>query len=221
MSRPRWEYGGYYRSIAMDGPIALPNQSMVQACDWIDEMPAFMRRADVLFIDPPWNMGNAKSFYTKANVPHPPLSFSQFSEKLFGRIETINPDTLFLEIGKDALAQYLTACQQRFRHVTFYNATYYRKPRNKCYVIHATHDTRMTRYRHLEDADEEDIIAEICRRHPYDCIGDLCMGLGLVGRYAYLASRSFVGTELNPKRLANLVAFIQRQESHAACATLG
>jgi hypothetical protein len=38
------------------------------------------------------------------------------------------------------------------------------------------------------------------------------MGMGLVGKYAYLAGKSFVGTELNKKRLAVLVDFIAKRE---------
>jgi hypothetical protein len=92
--------------------------------------------------------------------------------------------------------------------VTFYNATYFKKMENKCYMIHATHDRQHKRYRLLEDQDEADIIAWICQHHNYQCIGDLCMGRGLVGRHAFLARRTFVGIELNPKRLAVLVEFI-------------
>lgn len=53
--------------------------------------------------------------------------------------------------------------------------------------------------------DEEDIIEWICKNEDYACIGDLCMGLGLVGLNAYRNGRKFVGTELNHKRLSVLL----------------
>ena len=165
-------------------------------------------RSDTLFIDPPWNLGNVKSFYTKANLPYHGMTFMDFMAVLWNRIDAIAPKTLFLEMGKEHLAQCLISAEARYPCVTFYNSTYFRKQKNKCYVIHATHDHQRKRYHNLEDLDEESIISWICQHHNYQCIGDLCMGRGLVGRHAFLNLRRFVGIELNPKRLAVLVEFI-------------
>jgi len=212
----KWEYGGHHHRLDMSGEISLPNNSMVKACDWLDDFPQFMLRADTLFVDPPWNIGNVNTFYTKADKGHVALDFVGFSKRLFARIDEISPRFLFLEMGKEYLSWHLEQCKQRYKYVTFYNSTYYRKKQNRCYVIHATDQFRRRRYSELEDMDEADIIAWICSYHEYDCIGDLCMGLGLVGRHAYAAGRSFVGTELNPKRLASLVAHILEAEQNDA-----
>lgn len=205
-----WEYGGVYRQYDMCGIISLPHGSQVMVCDWVRDLPEFMREADTLFIDPPWNLGNVKTFYTKAACQYGGISFVDFSHLLFQRIDDIHPHTLFIEMGKEYLSWYIEAAKRRYRNVTFYNATYYKKRENKCYVIHAT-QTPPRRYLPLEDMDEADIIAWICRNHAYDCIGDLCMGTGLVGKHAFLAGKRFVGTELNLKRLAVLVDFIRRR----------
>lgn len=208
-----WEYGGIYHEYDMEGTIRLPNESKVQVCDWIDSMPEFMKEADTLFVDPPWNMGNVNTFYYKADKEHlNGFNFLRFSEYLFLRIDQIGPKYLFLEMGKQFLAYYLTECQKRYKYVTFYNSSYYHKKDNKCYVIHATNDSKRKRYKELEDMDEEDIIAWIAKNHQYDCIGDLCMGRGLVGKGAFLNGKKFVGTELNKKRLAVLVDFIEKQK---------
>jgi hypothetical protein len=208
-----WEYGQHYKNYNMNGIIDLPHHSRVSVCDWIKDLPDFMREADTLVIDPPWNEGNIKSFYTKAGQHYHGLSFHDFSRCLFQNIDTIAPSCLFLEMGKEYLAWYIEACKIRYRYVTFYNSTYYHKKENKCYIIHATKYFRYRRYPHLEDMDEEEIIAWLCGHHPYTCIGDLCMGTGLVGKYAYLSGKRFVGTELNPKRLAVLVDFILQSEA--------
>ena len=42
----------------------------------------------------------------------------------------------------------------------------------------------------LDYLDEEDIIKWICENENYDIIGDLCMGRGLVGWYAYQAGKN-------------------------------
>ncbi|MBI3654038.1 MAG: hypothetical protein HY231_23655 [Acidobacteria bacterium] len=202
----KWEYGGIYKAYDMTGVIALPGGSLVEVCDWTARLPEFMKQADTLFVDPPWNMGNARTFYTKAELPHPEFDFLEFSRRLFERIDQIAPRTLFIEMGKQYLGWYLQACSARYSHLTFYNSTYFHKQQNKCYVIHASQ--KRERYKSLEDLDEEDIIKWICANHGYECIGDLCMGRGLVGKHAYLNGRRFVGTELNKKRLAVLVNFI-------------
>lgn len=205
-----WEYGGIYKEIDMEGIIYLPNDSKVMVCDWTKEMPEFMKEADTLFIDPPWNMGNVNTFYYKADMPHLDIDFMAFTGHLFRRIDEIRPQYLFIEMGKEYLSTYLEECKKRYKYVTFYNSTYYHKRQNKCYVVHATDDFRHRRYKELEDMDEEDIIAWITANHQYNCIGDLCMGRGLVGQGAYKAGKKFVGTELNKKRLAILVDTIQK-----------
>lgn len=205
-----WDYGGAHLRHDMTGVIDLPNGSLVQVCDWTKEpLPAFMREADTVFVDPPWNAGNVRSFYTKAGIDVGKVDFAgAFSGALWSRLDEIGPRHLFLEMGKEFLGEYLAEAKRRFRYTTFYNATYYHRQQNKCYVIHATNDFKSRRHQALEDRDEEEIIKWICHHHEYQCIGDPCMGRGLVGKYAFLAGKRFVGTELNPKRLACLVDFI-------------
>lgn len=208
-----WEYGEVYKKHDMNGIIELPNNSQIQVCDWLNEMPDFMLRADTVFVDPPWNVGNINTFYTKAEKRHPGVQFLGFSAQLLNRIKDIAPNTLFIEMGKEYLGWWLQEVGKMFNYVTFYNSTYYKKRDNKCYVIHATNQHKTRRYKELEDMDEADIIAWIAANHQYKCIGDLCMGTGLVGRRAYDAGKSFVGTELNYKRLALLVEYIKEKES--------
>lgn len=216
-----WEYQGIYRKHDMQGIIELPNQSRVAVWDWTESLPDFMTEADTIFVDPPWNIGNVNTFYTKADLSHKDFSFSRFSQILMQRIVEIEPKHLFIEMGKEYLGWYLEECKRRYKYVTFYNSTYYHKKDNKCYVIHATNDFKRRRYPPLEDLDEEQVIQWICECHDYKCIGDLCMGTGLVGKHAYLNRRKFVGTELNKKRLALLVDFIQVEEEKKNVLTLG
>ncbi len=200
-----WDYGGLHRKHDMSGVISMPNQSKVMVCDWTKDMPDFMKEADTLFIDPPWNIGNVNTFYTKADQEHRDFDFMQFTTHLFVRIDEIKPDFLFIEMGKEYLGEYISECKARYKYVTFYNSTYYKNKNNKCYVIHATNKFKLKKYKALEDLDEELIIKWICKNHSYNCIGDLCMGRGLVGKYSAMNDKKFVGTELNKKRLAVLV----------------
>lgn len=206
-----WSYGDYDTLYDMNGEIHLPNRSIVQVCDWTETLPAFMKEADTLFIDPPWNKGNMNTFYTKAGLPHRSFDFHRFSDTLFRRIQEIAPETGFIEIGKEHLPEYGVRLKAFYKYVTFYNSSYYHNPANKCYVLHATNTFKKRRYKVLEDMDEEDIIKWVCAHHDYECIGDLCMGRGMVGKNAYLNQKRFVGVELNPKRLAVLVHTIQQK----------
>lgn len=63
--------------------------------------------------------------------------------------------------------------------------------------------------------DEADCIKLVAQQEQYTCLGDLCMGQGLVGLAAHAAGRPFVGTELNPRRLAVLLQKLSRQGATA------
>jgi len=204
-----FDYGGYWRELDMKGEISLPNRSIVKVCDWTSELPDFMLDADTVFVDPPWNKGNMNTFYYKAERSPRSYDFLEFTKKLFSVLDAISPEFLFIEMGKQHLGLYLAECEKRYKYVTFYNSTYYHRASNKCYVIHATNNYKKRRYMQLEDMDEADIIAWLCANHEYQCIDDPCMGQGLVGLNACKNGKRFVGTELNHKRLAVLVAKIK------------
>ena len=197
---------GFYDKYNMTEIIKLPNKSKVKVCDLILEMPEFMKEADILFIDPPCSQGNLTSFYTKADQQNL-NEYIIFYKSLFKRIDEIKPKILFLEVFKNNLFSFLEECRQRYKYIIYYNSLYYNNKKNKCWIIQATNEKLY--YSELENLDEEKIIKWICENIDFDCIGDLCMGKGLVGKYAYLNNKKFVGIELNKKRLAILVDFIR------------
>lgn len=194
----------------------LPNSSIVAVHDIFNELPVFMKRATTLFIDPPYNQGLLSNFSHRPNVELSEANnvlFPQFAARLMDCVKQIDPDTLFLELGKEHLGWFLEECHKSFTYVTFYNSTYYKKQENKCYIIHATQIFKTRRYKQLEDMDEADVIKWITENHPFEVIGDLCMGTGLIGRRAYDNHKPFVGTELNPDRLQELIDYIQKKET--------
>lgn len=193
----------------MEGVIELPNLSRLQVCDLTKEMPVFMLKADTLFIDPPCSTGNLRTFHTKADRALE-YTFSEFEEMLFYRIQCIAPKYLFLEVFKSNFEAFKTRCEALYKSVKLYDSMYYNKPQNKCWILHCTNEAEHQYYPELQGMDEAKAIAWICKNHSYNCIGDLCMGRGLVGKNAYLNGKTFVGTELNAKRLAVLVDFINK-----------
>jgi len=206
-----WEYGGAYKNHDMDGPIPLPNQSMVQVCDLTKELPEFMKDADVLFIDPPCSKGNIQSFYTKADLGAA-VEYGRFSDMLFDHIAAIRPRHLFLELFASNVAEYTDRALRLFSHHIIHSSFYYKKRSNRCWILHFSNEP-ISLLRDFDDLDEEYFIKKLCHEFDYECIGDLCMGTGLVGKYAYQAGKKFVGTELNKKRLALLVDHIKTSEA--------
>lgn len=195
-----WNYGGAYLQYPIETGIAIVDgKSYLKTHDIFEPLPSFMLQADLLFVDPPWNKGNMKTFYTKAEKMSPQIDFSDFYKRLFACINKINPNICYVEIGKEYLAEFIIEMKKLYRYVTFYNSSYYHTQNNICYVIRGANTTAKPK---LDYMDEENIIKWICENEPYHVIGDLCMGRGLVAVNAYKHNKAFVGTELNHKRLS-------------------
>jgi len=199
-----WNYGdAYKRHPISENQIAVfEDGSKLKVHNIFNPLPEFMQDADFVFVDPPWNRGNLNSFYTKAGRNDYQIDFANFYLRLFECIAEINPKTCYIEVGKEYLGEFLLETKKLFRHVTFYNSSYYHKKENMCYVIRGSVKRKKLP---LDYMDEEDIIAWVCEHEDYDCIGDLCMGQGLVGLHAAKNGKRFVGTELNHKRLSVLL----------------
>lgn len=197
-----FDYGNSFERFPCDGMrIEFRDGSKLQAHDIMYPLPEFMSEADIIFTDSPWNSGNLRSFYTKSQIfPNFDANFDTFYKRLFECIGQISPRVAYLEIGKEHLADYIYEAKKIFRYVTFFNSGYYHKASNLCYVVRGSQ--RSARGIKYDGIDEEDIIKHVCAEEEYDCIGDLCMGRGLVAVNAYTAGHRFVGTELNHKRLS-------------------
>jgi hypothetical protein len=211
----KWNYGdAYKRHPIQEGVAVFPDGSKLKTHNIFDPLPDFMYEADCIFVDPPWNVGNLNSFYTKADRDDYHKEFEPFYRRLFACIKDIQPKVCYIEVGKEYLAEFIVEMKKQFRHVTFYNSTYYHRPENLCYIIRGSDKRKKLP---LDGMDEEDAIAWICANEDYTCIGDLCMGLGLVATYAHKNGKKFVGTELNHKRLSVVLEKIGGYEIDKDC----
>lgn len=201
---PKWNYGdAYLRHPIGPGEIAVfPDGSCVKVHNIFDPLPEFMKQADLIFVDPPWNLGNLNTFYTKAGRDDKQSDFERFYKRLFECIAEISPRICYVEVGKEYIAEFIMEMKRLYPAVTFYNSSYYHRKENMCYVIRGAQKRKKLL---LDYMDEEDIIKWICGHEEYDCIGDPCMGRGLVGVNAHKNGKRFVGTELNHKRLSVLL----------------
>ena len=194
----KFEYGKAYEVYPVED-FTFPDGSRLKVHNIFDQTPDFMKEADLLFVDPPWNQGNLRSFYTK-NEDVLEDTYEDFYARIFEVIAEIRPAIAYVEIGKEYLADFIQEMRKLYRYVTFYNSTYYHSGKNLCYIVRGANKARPRPT--LDGMDEEDIIKWVCQNETYTCIADPCMGQGLVALYASLAGKRFAGTEMNPKRLA-------------------
>jgi hypothetical protein len=175
------------------------NGSKVAVHDIFNPLPDFMHTADLLFVDPPWTQGNLTAFYTKAGRDDY-QRFEAFTAVLFQRIAEVAPTTCYIEIGNQFVDEWYGRLAELFPAVQRWPVVYYRK--------HPTNIIRGGQSPTAHDftgMDEAKIIGVVGQVEEYRVMGDMCMGQGLVGLSAWAAGRPFVGTELNERRLANLL----------------
>lgn len=201
MKNNNWEYGGAYKRYDMSGDIHI-GTGIVRVHDIFNPLPEFMKNADVLFCDPPYNQSCLKSYYTKAGLEKKPDSFESFFFRLFECIEEISPRLIFLEVGCKQSEMYEFFLKNRYKTVVKMDSYYYGNRSNKCVILCASNDEIPSCILSMPFMDEEKVIEYICKNVEYSCIADPCMGKGLVAYYSNKYGKKFVGTELNPKRLA-------------------
>lgn len=200
----KWRYGNAWEEFPIEpGEVwgIAGNGSRVAVHNIFDPLPPFMLKADLLIIDPPWNLGNINSFYTKAGRTDHLSDFAKFTDVLFQRIGEIGAQTVYIEIGRQNVDDFYSRLEELYPHLQRWDVVYYRK-HPTCLIRGSEAGPVDYDFTGIDEAKCIKIIAQI---EQYCTLGDLCMGQGLVGLAAFLAGKSFVGTELNKRRLANLL----------------
>lgn len=198
-----WDYGGFADKYDMTGEIHI-GTGIVQVHDIFNPLPEFMKTADVIFSDPPYNKSALSSYYTKAGLTEKPDSFDSFFYRFIECLDIISPKLICLEVGVAQTPMYLDGLKQiGYTHIIQAESYYYGNKNQKCNMLFASKNNDIPEVlKTIPFMDEEQVIKYICKYVEYSCIGDLCMGKGLVGYYSNKFGKPFVGTELNPKRLA-------------------
>ena len=202
----KFEYRGFYQNYDMEGEIII-GTGKVKVHDIFEPLPDFMKPADCIFVDPPCNNGNLKSFYTKSDKLLK-LDYPRFEKRLFDVIDEINPNHLFIEVFASNKESIFEKLSERYgANIKEFPSYYYHKEDNKCWIYYAYLKENNFEIPFL---DEEKAIEFICGNLEFDTIADPCMGKGLVGFYANKFGKKFAGTELNKKRLACLLEHINK-----------
>lgn len=200
-----FNYGNFHLVHDMSGEVKI-GTGTVKVHSIFDGIPDFMKEADCMFVDPPCNKGNLKSFYTKAEKLLED-SYEAFNAAMFETINQINPKRVFIEVfksNKEIIENYLN---MRFEKVVTTQSYYYYDKAKVCWILQASSDGIIYDIPYL---DEQYVIEYICKEVDFNCIADPCMGRGLLGFYANKYNKCFVGTELNEKRLAVLIERIKK-----------
>ncbi len=197
----KWLYGNAWERFPIEpGEVwGLENGSRIAVHNIFEPLPKFMR-SDLLFVDPPWNLSNVNSFYTKAERTDHLKDFRVFADVLFRRIKEIEPHTAYIEIGNQNVDDWEKRLGRLYPCVQRWHVTYYRQ--HPTWIIRGSENAALYDFTDIDEAKCIEIIAKI---ETYSVMGDLCMGRGLVGLAAYKAGKPFVGTELNKRRLACLL----------------
>ena len=209
--RVNWNYGDAYKQYNMDGDIHI-GTGVVRVHDIFNPLPAFMCDADVIFSDPPYNSSALSGYYTKAGIQEKPDSFGSFFQRFMECIREIHPRIVCIEAGLPQTDDYVNALMKIYARVTVRQSWYYRKQDNKCSIVFASDNPFPECIDRMPPMDEEQVIDYLCKNLEYKCIGDLCMGKGLVGYYSNKYGKPFVGTELNSKRLAVCVERVTKNQ---------
>ena len=196
-----WNYGGYADKYDMSGEIHI-GTGIVKVHDIFNPLPDFMSQADVIFSDPPYNKSALSSYYTKAGLSEKPKDFESFFYRFIECVSVISPKLLCLEVGLAQKEMYVSVLLKMFQFCHEVSSWYFGNRRQKCVILFFSNEEFPECVLSMPEMDEEKVIDYLCRNLDYKCIADLCMGKGLVGYYSNKYGKPFVGTELNPKRLA-------------------
>jgi len=196
----KWLYGGAWEKFPIaPGQVWRAGTGQVAVHNLFDPLPDWVR-PDLLFIDPPWNLGNLNSFYTKAERLDYQRDFRDFTAALLARLDQIGPRICYIEMGRQNAEVYQRHLADRFAVVQRWDVVYYRK--HPTVLLRGAATPTEFDYTGI---DEAECIKILARDEAYETIGDICMGRGLLGLAAFAVNRPFVGTELNQRRLACLL----------------
>lgn len=170
--------------------------SKVKVHDIFNPLPEFFKNIDMIYTDTPWNTGNLKTFYTKAELQCP-SDFNAFSNRVSQIIKEIFPKVCYLEIGKQNFEVYKKILEVIYPVVQSWDIVYYRK--NPMKLLRGGSDCQRFDFTGMDD--EKTPMAAI-ENEDIMTVADICMGRGGTAVAAFKTDKIFFGTELNKRRLA-------------------
>lgn len=167
----------------------------------------------VTYVDPPWGSSVVYAFRKQAAAGKG-VPFSEFLTRLF-RVALYRSPVAFSELGLPARKTAEAVIQHAGLTADFFNVNYYfGRPSLLLRVFKNTGQTLPTiaipTPAESGEQDQFDIIDCVVRSTgPAPMVFDPCIGKGMIARYCHKTGRRAVGLELNPKRLAITLAWLQ------------
>jgi hypothetical protein len=166
-------------------------------------------RISLLYADPPWGAGNAKTFRTKAGLNDGPVDFPALVQAI-AVIADLAAEWV-IEMGGRQAAQTSAILEDvTGRSIHAYRGGWGRKAvpgavqRGEAEYSKMQYLTTSTRAECLDGVcdDYTPPLAIEALTQPGQWVTDCCTGRGLTPRSALKLGRRFVGSELNPRRMA-------------------
>jgi len=200
----KWLYGDAWEHYPCEeGQLwgVVEKESYVMVHNAFDPLPEFMLEADMLFLDCPWDKGNLNTFYTKAGRQDKIQNFHSFLFAMFSRVLEINPPLIYLLAGVREHENVMSMLRELYPICQWWKIKY--NGPHVCWLLRGS--KIMPAEIDFTNLDQRHCLQYIADIENYNVIGDICMGQGDTAMAAYTAGKRFVGTELNRRRLANLL----------------
>jgi len=163
-------------------------------------------RPDIVYTDPPWSAGNEKAFRTKAGLDNSDADFEALIRSIVRPVS--NCPHLFLQAGDenvDDVAKWVHEEHAADGHARW-PIKYYDE--NPCWLLYSgVFDEFNAGLGGRDDTETPRLALQaVTRQSPAKLVADPCTGNdGLTAKAAVETSCRFVGLELHPRRLANVV----------------
>lgn len=202
-SNKKWLYGNCWEKYSIKyGEIWECGSSKIVVSDIMKKLPLSIKNIDLIYIDPPWNLGNLNCFYTKADRKDYFIDFNLFINRLFFLFKEINAISCFIEMGKQNKNICISKMKEIYKYVFVWKIKYYHK--NDCFLIKGSKYNKKYNYTGMDDSK---IPFNVIKNENCKNVLDLCMGRGITGIAALKQNKIFYGVEINKRRLA---VFIDR-----------
>jgi len=197
----KWNYGESYKKFPISkGEVYVEEntKSKVSIKDIFEEPPTYLKEADMVYIDPPWNTGNINSFYTKAGI-HIKRKYDDFLIRVLHYLKFIQPKVIYTEIGKQNVDKVKNALKETFpgKVIQSWRITYYKK--RPMYLVRVGDTEQIFDFTGYDDEETPNLAM---KNENFNCVADFCLGRGLILETAYKLKKKCVGSELNDRRIS-------------------
>jgi len=210
-----WNYGAIWEDYPIEvGQVWKIGQHRIRAGDLMDDEAfewALSQEADFMYVDPPWTQSLISGFYTKAGKQGEGPNFWKFMERVVEVASRVKYRA-WIEMGNQNIDRLKTLVEARGGVVLEdWAVTYYKKHPSRLIEV-LWHDP-ISHELDLNGVDDGETPFKVCSLLPVGSkVLDVCAGKGLTAEAALRYGHTFIGLELNPRRLAHSIKKVEAYE---------